>query len=206
MADRDTIVRAAIELGFDQLTMPAVGKRLGISHSTLYRYFPSRDALAAAAIEHAVNAIEWPEPGGHWRAFLAETAWAHWRLYEAHPGLAKEIIALRLTGPALVRRNNDTGVELLRLGFGPDDAVLIMDMLTELVTQAFLAIPPATVDIPPTDAAQRRRRELVEPWMTMYDSRLRTVLDKAMSGSPTAWFERKLELFLDGTAARLGPA
>ncbi|MFI1012563.1 TetR/AcrR family transcriptional regulator [Streptomyces sp. NPDC020965] len=211
MADREAIIGAALSIGFARLTMPAVAEHLGISHSTLYRYFPSRDALAAAAADHAVRAIEWPVPEEDWRAFLTATAWAHWRLYAARPGLAQEITALRLTGPALVQRDNRTGIALLDAGFSPEDSVLIMDMLAELVTQAFLAVLPLGSDDSTTesdeataaiDSVRRRRRELIGPWMDTFDSRLRGVLADAVSGSPAAWFERKLELFLDGVAVR----
>lgn len=209
-ADRETIVRAAVETGFARLTMAAVGKRVGVSHSTLYYYFRGRQELAAAAVDHAVNAIDWPLPGEDWRTYLTSTAWAHWELYTNHPGLAKEITALRITAPALVRRDNRTGLALLGLGFEPDDAMLVVDMLAELVTQGFLgSVPEAdTSDEPEGDAgtfleaAQRRRRELTEPWLELYDERLREVLSEAVSDPPSRWFERKLTLFLDGVATR----
>lgn len=204
LVDREAIIRAALEIGFSRLTMPAVGERLGISHSTLYRYFRSRDDLVAAAVDHAVNAIEWPGPGEDWRAYLEETAWAHWRLYSAHIGLAREITALRVIGPALVKRDNQTGVHLLEYGFDPVDAVLVVDMLAELVTQAFLAAPEQAdgADDDAVDVLQRRRQELIGPWIDQYDPRLREVLVGAVSGPTAAWFERKLTLFLDGAAGR----
>lgn len=211
-ADREAIVQAAVEIGFARLTMTAVGKRVGVSHSTLYHYFGNRRELAAAAVDHAVNAIDWPVPGEDWRAYLTSTAWAHWELYTAHPGLAKEITALRITAPALVRRDSQTGLALLGLGFAPRDAMLVVDMLAELVTQAFLGSPPEKEDTARAEqtadafleAAQQRRRELTAPWMDLYDARLREVLVEAVSGPPAAWFERKLDLFLDGVAARRG--
>ncbi|RDI35343.1 TetR/AcrR family transcriptional regulator [Lentzea flaviverrucosa] len=168
LADREAIIRTALEIGLSRLTMPAVGERLGISHFTLYRYFRSRNDRAAAAVDQAVDAIEWPEPGEDWRAYLAETAWAHWRLYSAHIGLAREITALRVIGPALVKRANQTGVLLLDYGFDPVDAVLVVDM-AELVTQAFLAAPEQAdgADHDAVDVLQRRRQELIGPaWVS----------------------------------------
>ncbi|QVJ01579.1 hypothetical protein KGD82_27340 [Nocardiopsis eucommiae] len=81
-------------------------------------------------------------------------------------------------------------------------------MLAELVTQAFLGSPPQEEDAAVQDSgtlfeeAQRRRRELTEPWWDLYDERLREPLAEAMSGPPSAWFERKLALFLDSVATR----
>ncbi|WP_211335310.1 TetR/AcrR family transcriptional regulator [Lentzea flaviverrucosa] len=203
VADRETILRAALEIGFSKLTMSAVGERLGISHSTLYRYFANRDDLAAATVDHAVEAIDWPVPVNGWREFLMEMARAHWRLHAAHLGLAREITTLRITSPALVRRDNETGLHLLGFGFAPADAMLVVDMLAELVVQEFLALP-AEDGSASLEAAQRRRRELVDPWLDLYDARLRPVLVEAVSGPATSWFDRKLALFLDGVAARLG--
>ncbi|MER5422819.1 TetR/AcrR family transcriptional regulator [Streptosporangium roseum] len=204
-ADREAIVAAALEIGLAELTMTAVAKRLGTSHSTLYGYFRSRDELAAAAVDYAVDAIEWPEPEQDWRAFLAATAWAHWRLYSSHPGLAQEIITLRLTSAALVRRYNRTGVALLDYGFGGQDATLVMDMIAELVVQAFVSTAEGEPTAQPSAAPQARRRALIEPWLESYDPRLRATLVAAVAGPPEAWFERKVELFLDGVAGR-GPA
>lgn len=202
VADRDAIVAAALEIGLAEFTMTAVAKRLGTSHSTLYGYFRSRDELAVAAVDHAVDTVEWPEAADDWRAFLAATAWAHWRLYTSHPGLAEEIISLRLTSAALVRRYNRTGVALLGFGFGDQDATLIMDMVAELVVQAFVGAAQSEPGTQASHGRQRRRRELIEPWLDTYDQRLRAVLASSVSGPPEAWFERKLELFLDGVAQR----
>jgi AcrR family transcriptional regulator len=201
-ADREAIVAAALEIGLAELTMPAVAKRLGTSHSTLYGYFRSRDELATAAVDHAVEAIEWPEPGPDWRAFLAATARAHWRLYSSHPGLAQEIITLRLTSAALVRRYNRTGVALLDYGFDSQDATLIMDMIAELVVQAFIG-GTGEARAQASSTPQARRRELIKPWLDSYDPRLRARLIEAVTGPPEAWFERKLELFLDGVTQRM---
>jgi AcrR family transcriptional regulator len=201
VADQDAILRAALDIGFSRLTMAAVGARLGISHSTLYRYFRNRDDLAVAAVGRAVEAVDWPLPQEDWRDFLERTAWAHWRLHEANPGLAREITSLRLTCPALVRRDNQTGVHLLNYGFSPADAVLVIDMLAELVTQEFL-VDDAEAGEDLVDGFQRRRRELVAPLLSDYDPRLRAVVEDAVGGSVSAWFERKLALFLDGVAMR----
>ncbi|MGP4104673.1 TetR/AcrR family transcriptional regulator [Nonomuraea sp. KM90] len=201
-ADREAIVAAALEIGLAKLTMASVAKRLGTSHSTLYGYFRSRDELAAAAVDHAVDAIEWPEPGQDWRAFLTATAWAHWRLYASYPGLAQEIVTLRLTSANLVRRYNGTGVALLEFGFSGQDATLIMDMIAELVVQAFLGGPEGEPTAQQSLNQQARRRELIEPWLDSFDQRLRAVLVTAVTGPPEAWFEHKLELFLDGVAQR----
>ncbi|UJW29977.1 TetR/AcrR family transcriptional regulator [Saccharothrix sp. AJ9571] len=218
LVDRDTIVRAAVDLGFDRLTVSAVSARLGVSHSTLYRYFGSRDALASAAIDLAVSSIEWPAPDDQgWHAFLQATAKGYWSLYETHPGLALEVSTLRSTSSALVATTNQAGLALIEFGFTAEQAVLVVDMLGELVTQAFLGAstsPPVTTTPPAAeeerphtvsvvDGSRQRRAELMQPWLDHYDPRLRAAFAEAISRPPAEQFARKLALFLDGIAARI---
>ena len=209
LIDREAIVRAAVEIGFDRLTMAAVGSRLGVRHSTLYRYVGTRDALAAAAIDQCVASVPWPEPDGDWREFLRATAQSYWSLYERHAGLATEVSTLRSTSAALVDITNRSGVTLLDLGFAAEDAVLVVDMLGELVTQAFLGASAAQPDAAATpasvvDSSRGRRVELMRPWLDRYDPRLREVLTDVIARPPAHQFEKKLELFLDGVSRRAG--
>jgi AcrR family transcriptional regulator len=50
---RSKILRAVLDLvaddALDDLSMPAVARRSGVSLATIYRYFPTKDALIAAA-------------------------------------------------------------------------------------------------------------------------------------------------------------
>ena len=58
-AKRREIVETAWEVfrgkGFDGASMSDVAERLGGSKATLYRYFPSKDALFAAALEQVIG-------------------------------------------------------------------------------------------------------------------------------------------------------
>jgi AcrR family transcriptional regulator len=211
LVDREAIVRAAAEIGFDRLTVSAVADRLGVAHSTLYRYFASRDALASAAIDLCVGRVRWPSSGADWREFLRSVAWSFWALYEQHSGLAVEVSTLRSTSPALVAINNRAGLALLEFGFDAEDAVLVLDMLGELVTQAFLGAAPTAAPAPGTDrphtvsvvdGSRERRVELMRPWLDHYDPQLRDVLAEVIARPPAIQFEKKLEIFLTGVAAR----
>lgn len=201
LVDRDTIVEAAVEIGFDQLTMTAVGSRLGVSHSTLYRYFGSRDALAMAAIDRCVDSVQWPEPEQDWREFLRALARSYWALYEAHDGLALEVSTLRSTSRALVMVNNQSGLALLGFGFDAEDAVLVIDMLGELVTQAFLGASSGQAS---ADGSRQRRVELLRPWLDTYDPRIRDALAEVIARPPMRQFEKKLEIFLAGVGDLTG--
>ncbi|WP_173139046.1 TetR/AcrR family transcriptional regulator [Kibdelosporangium persicum] len=212
LVDREAIVRAAIEIGFDRLTMSAVGSHLGVAHSTLYRYFGSRDALASAAIDHCVDSVQWPEPCKDWREFLTATAWSFWTLYEVHRGLALEVSTLRTTSEALVVVTNRSALALLDSGFDADDAILVIDMLGELVTQAFLgatSAPEPTVSgasaadgqphtVSVVDGVRQRRVELMRPWLDAYAAPLRDAFAEIILRPPVHQFEKKLGILLDG--------
>ena len=62
---RERVLAAVLELvadgAFDELSVPAVAKRSGVSVATIYRYFPTRDdLLAAAAAEPSRQALQRP--------------------------------------------------------------------------------------------------------------------------------------------------
>lgn len=206
LVDSEAIVRTAVEIGFDRLTMSAVAAQLGVTHSALYRYFATRDALACAAIDSAVESVRWPHPGESWHDFLVATAEAYWTLYENHPGLALEVSTLRSTSQGMVSITNRSGVALIDFGFAAADAVLVIDMLGELVTQAFLgaATLSAAATASVVDGSRQRRVELMRPWLSHYDSRLRDVFAEAIDRPPRDQFGEKLAVFLDGVSHRAG--
>jgi AcrR family transcriptional regulator len=57
---RQRILRAVLDLvaegAIDELSVPQVAKRSGVSLATIYRHFPTRDDLVAAAAEEPVRA------------------------------------------------------------------------------------------------------------------------------------------------------
>ena len=59
---RDAVVRAAVDLvaekGVDELQMRAVCERSGVALATVYRYFPSKDQLAAVAFLEWASTLE----------------------------------------------------------------------------------------------------------------------------------------------------
>ena len=57
----DTILRAAVEAaavhGLTRLSVADVAKRAGLSRPTLYKHFPSKDVLVAAAVQREASAM-----------------------------------------------------------------------------------------------------------------------------------------------------
>jgi AcrR family transcriptional regulator len=69
MADRRAdLVRAAFtcvaERGFEGLRLRAVAVEVGIDHSTLHHYFPTKEDLVAAVVEHATRQFWDTMPAG----------------------------------------------------------------------------------------------------------------------------------------------
>ncbi len=50
-----TVMRLLAEKGFDQMTVDEVAADVGIAKASLYKHFPSKEALAAAAMEQALG-------------------------------------------------------------------------------------------------------------------------------------------------------
>ena len=64
----EAIVDAALALvtveGFDRLSMDAVAARAGVSKATIYRRWPSKEALVIDAIARRIDPFAGDEPGG----------------------------------------------------------------------------------------------------------------------------------------------
>lgn len=80
---RDRVVRAVIELledgSLDELSVPAVARRSGVSLATIYRYFPTKadliDAAAAEPSRQALERADAPRPGEDPLATLQRAMW-----------------------------------------------------------------------------------------------------------------------------------
>ncbi len=91
---RDQIVRAAIELiderGVRELSMRALGQRLGVEGMALYRHVPSRDNLLDAIVERVLDDL-YGDPDVHlsphegWQDYLSRIAHGLRRLALQHP-------------------------------------------------------------------------------------------------------------------------
>jgi AcrR family transcriptional regulator len=198
--DREAIVRAALAVGFGRLGMSSVAQQLGIKHSTLYRYFATRDALVTAAVDAVMAEVEWPEPCGQWRRDLGGHAWAIFRLLARYPGLAAHIVSLRTDSDAYGEVSHRTVTQLVDLGFTAENAILAYDLVHEQVLMFFLAGPRRDEPAQTPDQAARPRREMLPDALPNVDPRLREALTGIVTGSPDDWFARKLDVLLDGLA------
>ena len=73
LISREKILEAAAQLPLDDVTMSAVAARLGVTHASLYKYFPSRAALVAAVLMDLGERIEVPDPATMpWQEWVVE--------------------------------------------------------------------------------------------------------------------------------------
>lgn len=198
----DAIAEAVLGIGFERLTFAAVRDLLGVGESTLYRYAPDRDALVRLGLGRMVERAAWPVLRGPWRDVLTAHARCLWEVLESHPGAATQVSQglIPEAGALIVE---DLTVFLVDCGFTPHDAVLICDLVHDLVVDSLhgwerlAALPEGALarELGPSRAheASPRRRAVAE------------ARSAALSRSPVEWFLAKLGVLLDGVAHRLPP-
>lgn len=73
LLSHEEILRGAVALGLENLTMKKLAVYLGVGTATLYQYFDSRKALLQAAVTYALSETPLPEDvGQHWSALARE--------------------------------------------------------------------------------------------------------------------------------------
>jgi AcrR family transcriptional regulator len=90
------------EVGYDQLTIDAVAGRAGVGKPTVYRRYPGKAALVAAAVEHRVPATPPATPPGDFRASLLVTVqWLADQVAEQEIGLLGALFTGMRSDPGL---------------------------------------------------------------------------------------------------------
>lgn len=103
-----TILRATLELlaqhGLEGLSMEAVAARAGVGKATIYRRWPSRKEMVAAALRSLTTDIEIPDTGSVRDDLIALLrAFQHTTLRSLPEPLRPRLIALTLTNPDLMQ-------------------------------------------------------------------------------------------------------
>ncbi|BAH50442.1 TetR/AcrR family transcriptional regulator [Rhodococcus opacus] len=195
----DDIVQAALADDLSTLTMPAVARRLGVSHSTIYRYFPDREALLRACVDHVARSMDWPDPELDWRELLLTFADRLWASFEQYPGLAQVELTVPGTPSGVVDGIETLVLSLHRQGFSTRDALLVVDFVAELTMTQFSMMGGLDDTVSPTDP-RTAREAYQDSWR---DS---PVLAQALGDDSTwqgrGWMQDKLALVLDGLALR----
>ncbi len=129
----EQIVDAALAEGVGRFTMPAVARRIGLSHSGIYRSFADREALVDACLARIAEQIVWREPAADWPTFLHEYADTLWDTFTAHPGSAEALLQATAFPAAVVDWQRRAFAHLGRLGLDPGTAHAALDLVGDLV-------------------------------------------------------------------------
>ncbi|TDC04573.1 TetR family transcriptional regulator [Nonomuraea longispora] len=198
---RPAIADAALAVGFDNLTLATVADRLQVAHSALYRHVADREELVMVAIDRAVAAAPWPEPAGEWRPDLEAQAAAVWRVLERHPGLVKEFLRLTRFPEEVMRRFGASVRSLIGYGFTAENAFLAVDTVFDLTIDVFSR--GKQLDAPTGRGIVRDNT--ADAWAEAVGAEVAPIMRRALTDPAATWFDRKLELVLDGVAASLAP-
>lgn len=114
------IVRAAIEIGLDGVTLRQVADRLGVAVPTLYRHVRSRDELVRMAAFQITLSRALPDnPGAHWSELAQRYAESLFESFLAEPQLIGELLKGRLGPHAEVDVLEQFMTALAPHGFSP---------------------------------------------------------------------------------------
>jgi TetR/AcrR family transcriptional regulator, tetracycline repressor protein len=188
----DVIAQAALDDGVDTFSMPSVARRLGVAHSGLYRYVTDRDDLLMRALEKAFVVEDWPTPDLPWDELLRAIGDAVWRVCDAHPGLARASQLAPKATPSVLAQMDAYVTCVLEQGFLPEDAAVAVEFAIALA----LDCSSQMTRLQRMQEAHDRREDI--PVIKPFDT------DEVWKGR--GLYSRKLDIFIDGLAARRIPS
>ncbi len=185
---RDAVLEVARDLPPDQMTLTAIGAKLGVTGPALYRYFPDRTAILDALTRDALAQLTPPDLELSWEEWLAQAARAERSLWEAHSNLYEGANYRALSQPGL--RMLEAGITVLTsAGFSKLDAVCALMAVSALAHSIGWAegLAPNLEDLDDAD-------ELVA--LLQVDGDILT---------PDVLFDRCLEITIEGLRRLLPP-
>src|SRR4051812_43317859 len=204
---QELIVKAAYEIGLENVTMKTVADHLGVSVPGLYHYVRGKDDLLRLAAEFSAGRIELPtDHGQHWAVWLYEWARYNRSAFIADPGLLKQFIDGAIASERTGQSMNSALGTLVTQGFSIHEARLVYGLVSEFAIGAAVAAArekQAAADGRPTVAELHRVLAMRETDDLPY---LRAMLaDATANPSPTADdFHEGLMMVLRGIASRRG--
>ncbi len=208
LTSREEIVQAVLDIGLDAATTSAVAERVGVDQSTLYRHIDSREDMLDAAVALAVSRTRWPEPGDDWAEYLRACARVMWGMFESTPGLAQRMRSMTTIPEELVRQSYRIVERLMTLDFTLREAALIVDTIGDMTADSFLTVELLDRPVPGGDSYRDSVLAAMgdvgssEPSLAAeYHEVMRYAMGEP--GRPSAWWQDKIDLVIDGVAHRL---
>lgn len=197
LTDRATLLAAARELGFSDLTVGAVTARVGVKYSTFYRHFPSLEALVAALVDDVVTDDVFPATDeGRWQEQMLAFAAATFDVMAEHPGLAPAMVRLPESPEAVLSAFRRLTDRLLGAGFTAEDAVLGASTAIHMGMQPWLTANSFGI-------GDARRRDQVLESTEPFDAQIRSVFRDRIDDPPRSWTLSRVELVVAGLETRL---
>jgi AcrR family transcriptional regulator len=153
--------------GYEALSLRGVATRAGVTHTTAYNYFTSKDHLIAELTWRQVQALPDPSPApdASLAERVAEGLRASSELYAGEPALSEGVLQAMLgRDPETARLRTAIGAELARriqLGIGPDADQAFVDGALMLYSGAMLE---AGLGYSTFDEVVERIRRFVAAW------------------------------------------
>jgi AcrR family transcriptional regulator len=140
----DAALEALRDVGYEGLSLRDVATRAGVTHTTAYNYFTSKEHLVAELNWRIFRELPTPEPdlATPLADRLTEALRGMSEMFSRDPELQKAVLASMVgMDPDIQRVRNEIGTEVLRrieIAMGPDPDMRILDGVLLLYSGAML--------------------------------------------------------------------
>lgn len=140
----DAALEALREIGYDELSLRGVATRAGVTHTTAYNYFTSKQHLVAELIWRIFRGLPTPEPdlSASLTERLTDVLQEMSAMFTHEPELQKAVLAsLVAVDPEVNRVRDEIGTDVLRrirIALGPDPDPSLLDAALLLYSGAML--------------------------------------------------------------------
>jgi AcrR family transcriptional regulator len=110
--------------GLDRLTVSRLAKALGVSHTSLYHHYRSKDDILDDVLRFALREIEVPPPEVDVRDWLVTNALEYRRMLARHPHLAPLMTKWSLKTNVPVYEHAQHGIRALGVSESDTEAIL----------------------------------------------------------------------------------
>lgn len=121
-----------VRRGFDALTIRAVAEEIGSGAMSLYRYFPTKDALVDALLDRVISGVPQPPDTADWLEDLRLLAFDHARVLIEHPWAIAPLFGRATEGLGTARFGESVLGVLARGGVTGADAVSALSAILAL--------------------------------------------------------------------------